>query len=803
MKKIYLIDGSGIIYRSFYALPDLKTSTGITTNAIYGFTSTLLKILKEHKPEYIAVFFDMAFPTFRHKTFEKYKEKRKPMPDELSGQISKIKEIINCFGIKYIEIEGYEADDLIASFVEKFKKEVCKIFIIGSDKDIFQLIDENVFILNPVNYELIDKEWVVKKYGFPPEKIVDFIALAGDPTDNIPGIPGIGEKTAILLLSKFNSLEDIYNNIEKIESEKLREKILKNKEIALLSKNLAKLNRDAFDEIDLEDIKISKPDLYKLIELFELFEFRKLKGMLKEVFPDIKHVEEIEQLIGFSECEIIKYNVIKTEIQKYKRILEDRNIKKIGFNLKDKIVELEKFGVKLENVDFDFSIAKHLTGKIIYNKDLFKLKEEYEKLLISLDMYDLFKNLEMPLVEVLAWMEINGIKVDIEYLKQLNQKFNEEIDEIKDKIYSLSGEIFNLNSPSQVGEILFEKLKLPVKRKTKTGYATDVSVLKELAPLHPLPEYLLKYRELFKIKSTYIEGMEEFVNKKTGRIHPYFSQTSTSSGRLTCSNPNLQNLPVKTQKGGLIRKAFCAEGDNLLYSFDYSQIELRVLAHFSEDPVLIEAFEKDKDIHNETAELILSSDSLFSPLNFSELTKEEKRRVAKTINFGIIYGMSSYGLSKELGISNEEASIFIKSYFEKFKKVKEYIERVVKKAEENGYVETLLKRRRYIPELKSSNKNEREFGRRVAINMPIQGTAAEIIKIAMNRIYQQFMEKGLNSKLILQIHDELLFEVFPDEEIKVREIVKETMKNAIVLKVPIKVDIKKGKNFLEMEEVKI
>ena len=801
MKKVYLIDGSGIIYRSFYAISDLKTSTGLTTNAIYGFTSTLLKILKENKPEYIAVFFDMPLPTFRHKTFEKYKEKRKPMPDELSGQISKIKEIINCFGIKYIEIEGFEADDLIASFVEKCKDKNCQIFIIGSDKDIFQLLDENIFIINPINYEIIDKEWVIKKYGFAPNKMADFIALAGDTTDNIPGIPGIGEKTAISLLLRFNSLEEIYNNIEKIESEKLKEKIRKNKEIAILSKNLAKLSKDVFDEINLEDIKIGKPDLYKLIELFELFEFKRLKNILKEIYSEIEKIEEIEQLIGFSNGEIIRYDIIKGNIEKYREILEDENIKKIGFNLKNKIVELKNLGIKFENIDFDFTIAKHLTSKIIYDKNLFELKEKYEKLLISLDMYNLFKDVEMPLIEVLAWMEINGIKVDIEYLNQLNQKFNEEIEEIKDKIYSLSGEIFNLNSPLQVGKILFEKLKLPVIRKTKIGYATDISVLKELSFLHPLPEYLLKYRELFKIKSTYIEGLESFVNKKTGRIHPYFSQTSTSSGRLTCSNPNLQNLPIKTQKGGLIRKAFCVERNNFLYSFDYSQIELRVLAHFSEDPVLIDAFEKDKDIHSETAEFILSSDSLFSPLNFSNLSKEEKRRIAKTINFGIIYGISPFGLSRELGISEGDAAVFIKNYFEKFKKVKEYIEKIVKKAEENGYVETLLKRRRYITELKSSNKNEREFGKRVAINMPIQGTAAEIIKIAMNKTYQKFKEKKLNSKLILQIHDELLFEVIPEEERVVKDMVKEIMKNSIILKVPIKVDIKRGKNFLEMEEI--
>jgi len=801
MKEVYLIDGTCLIYRSFYALPKLKTSTGIITNAIYGFTTILLKILKEKKPEYMAIFFDFHAPTFRHITFEKYKEKRKPMPDELSGQISKIKEIITCLGIKYYEKEGVEADDLIASSIERLKKNDVIFYIISSDKDILQLLDKNVFIINPADYRIIDEKLVIEKYGFKPEKIVDFIGLAGDTSDNIPGIPGIGEKTAMELLSKFNSIEEIYDNLEKIESEKLREKLEKNKEIAFLSKELSILNKDVLDQITLEDIKIDFPDITRLFEIFSYFEFTKLKKLIKEIYPEVESLEKIEDFIGFSTGEMIKYSEIEKEPEKYRKILEDNEIKKIGFDLKSKIIELANKDIELKNIDFDFSIAKHLTGKVIYNKNLFELKKEYEDLLKSLNMYELFKKVEMPLIDVLVWMEKTGIKVDSNYLKQLNEKFSKELDEIIDKIYSLTEETFNLNSPSQVSEILFNKLKLPVIKKTKNAYATDIYVLKQLSVLHPVPKLLLEYRELFKIKSTYIEGLLNFINEKTGRIHPSYSQISTSTGRLSCSNPNLQNLPVKSQKGGLIRKAFCAEKDNFLLSFDYSQIELRVLAHFSEDPVLMDAFEKDKDIHSETAELILSSDSLFSPLNFSELTKEEKRRVAKTINFGIIYGMSSYGLSKELGISSEEASIFIKSYFEKFKKVKEYIEKIIRKAEENGYVETLLKRRRYIPELRSSNKNEREFGRRVAINMPIQGTAAEIIKIAMNKIYQKFKEEKLSSKLILQIHDELLFEVIPEEEVLVRDTVKEIMKNAVILKVPIKVDVKKGKNFLEMEEV--
>jgi len=801
MKEVYLIDGTCLIYRSFYALPKLKTSTGIITNAIYGFTTILLKILKEKKPEYMAIFFDFHAPTFRHITFEKYKEKRKPMPDELSGQISKIKEIITCLGIKYYEKEGVEADDLIASSIERLKKNDVIFYIISSDKDILQLLDKNVFIINPADYRIIDEKLVIEKYGFKPEKIVDFIGLAGDTSDNIPGIPGIGEKTAVELLSKFNSIEEIYDNLEKIESEKLREKLEKNKEIAFLSKELSILNKDVLDQITLEDIKIDFPDITRLFEIFSYFEFTKLKKLIKEIYPEVESLEKIEDFIGFSTGEMIKYSEIEKEPEKYRKILEDNEIKKIGFDLKSKIIELANKDIELKNIDFDFSIAKHLTGKVIYNKNLFELKKEYEDLLKSLNMYELFKKVEMPLIDVLVWMEKTGIKVDSNYLKQLNEKFSKELDEIIDKIYSLTEETFNLNSPSQVSEILFNKLKLPVIKKTKNAYATDIYVLKQLSVLHPVPKLLLEYRELFKIKSTYIEGLLNFINEKTGRIHPSYSQISTSTGRLSCSNPNLQNLPVKSQKGGLIRKAFCAEKDNFLLSFDYSQIELRVLAHFSEDPVLIEAFEKNKDIHSETADLILSTDSLFSPLNFTELTKEEKRRIAKTINFGIIYGMSPYGLAQELGISVEESSIFIQKYFEKFKKVKQYIENIIRKAEDNGYVETLLKRRRYIPELKSKNKNEKEFGKRVAINMPIQGTAAEIIKVAMNEIYRKFKEENLKSNLILQIHDELLFEVFPDEENNVIKIVKETMKNVIILKVPLKVDIKRGKNFLEMEEI--
>ena len=797
MAEIYLVDGSSIVYRSFYAIGKLETSTGIQTNAILGFFNTLFKFLKEYKIRYIGIFFDLKEPTLRHKKFQDYKIKRKPMPDELSSQIPVIKEILQLIGIKYFEIPGYEADDIIATFTEKFKKQH-KVFIITGDKDALQLLDKNVKIINPANSEIKDIEYLKKKYNLTPEKITDLLALAGDTSDNIPGIPGIGEKTALKLLHQFSSLEELYENIEKVKSEKLKEKIIQNREIAFLSKELVKLHKNIDIEIKFENLKISSPDIGKLKEIFTRLEFKRLKEQLYKIFPEIEKETISEEKIAFSTGEIFEFNELVKNPENYKKSFENREVELYGFNLKSKLKDLYNKKIEVKNKVFDISLAEYLTGKVI-NDDIFKTVEKYKKIIKDMKMEYLYYEIELPLIEVLIWMENNGIKVNIEYLNELSKNIGEKLEKLENQIFLEAGEMFNINSPQQLSKILFEKLKLPPKKKLKTTYSTDTNVLQELSNIHPLPKLLLQFRELSKLKSTYVDGLLPFV--KNGRIHPTFNQISTATGRLSCSNPNLQNIPIRTEIGSKIRKAFICEDNHYLFSFDYNQIELRILAHFSLDKYLVEAFVNGKDIHQETAEILFPHNSLFSPLRFKESDKKNLRRIAKTINFGVIYGISPYGLSRELNMPVEEASIFIKNYFEKFRGVKKYIEKTIKKVEKNGYVETIFGRRRYIPEIKSPNKNLKEFAKRAAINMPIQGTSADIIKLAMVKIYEEFKKSGLKSKMILQIHDELVFEVEKGEQEKVYKIVKNIMENCVKLDVPIKVDVKKGKNYLEMKKI--
>lgn len=795
MADIYLLDGSTILYRSFYAIPHLATSTGQPTNAIYGFTNVLLKIIKDRRPKYMGIAFDTKGPTFRHKEFPEYKITRKPMPDDLSSQLHIVRQIIESLGIKIIEMRGYEADDVIATLATKLSSKGHKVYIITSDKDFSQLLSENIEIINPADYEIRNVKWFKEKYdGLEPEKMVDIIALSGDVSDNVPGISGIGEKTAVKLLKKFDNLEKIFENIEKVSPSKLREKLLKEKDKAFLSKKLACLDKNLPFDFEISELEIKKIDLERLMEIFTNLEFRRLQNYLYEIFPETKNLTINEDLIAFSNGETYKFEEIKENIDKFQNILADEKIEKYGFNLKEKIVQLKMKNVELKGNLFDIAIARYVTGHNIFKKDIFSMVEEYRRILKENNQEYLFYKVEMPLTEVLAWMEINGIRVDVEYLKNLSRQLSGEIKILEDKIYKEAGEVFNINSHQQLSKILFEKMKLPPVKKTKTGFSTENSVLEELSKLHPLPKLILQYRELHKLKSTYVDGLLSYVNKETGKIHPTFNQIITATGRLSCSNPNLQNIPIRTEKGSMIRKAFCPSDNNIFYSFDYSQIDLRILAHLSEDEKLMEAFFNDKDIHTETAQIIFPPDSLFS----SGYTDKEKRRIAKTINFGIIYGMSPYGLSKELNITPEEAKVFINSYFEKFKGVKKYIEKIIKEAEKNGYVSTILGRRRYIPELKSEDKNQREFGKRVAINMPVQGSAADMIKVAMNNIYEYFRKRKLKSKLVLQIHDELLFDVYPEEEEEIRENVKKLMENAIKLKVPVKVEVKKGPNYLEL-----
>ena len=801
MADIYLIDGSSLVYRSFYAIRDLKTSTGQPTNAVYGFTSTLLKLLKDRKPDYVAVFLDMKAPTFRHEAFVEYKANRKPMPDELAAQLPLVKKVLEMFGIKFFELAGYEADDLIASSVKKLSAADKRIFIVTGDKDMLQLLDSNIFVLNPSSGSIMDAEKFEKEYGVTPEKITDIIGLAGDKSDNIPGIEGIGEKTALKLIREFGSTESIFENIEKVSPERLKKKLEAGREKVFLGKMLGTLVSDTPLDIDTEKYGTLPVDYKGLIEMFEKLEFRKLAASFRNEYFKAGEGSLInEKALGFSTGEIFNYDEIKNEPGRFKHLLESGETEKCGFDIKEKIVELEKAGIDFSLPFFDIGVARHLTGRVIEEKDIFLCRDGYIDELKKRELKKLFDEVEIPLVKTLAWLEINGIKADAGFLENFSCRLNKELEFLQGKIFGAAGESFNLNSTRQLAAILFEKLGLPAGRKTKTGFSTDNAVLKELSGTHPIVAFILQYRETYKLKSTYAEGLIPFISEDTGRIHPEYSQTATSTGRLSCSNPNLQNLPVRTELGSEIRKAFCAGGNNILYSFDYSQVELRILAHFSGDAYLVEAFKNGRDIHRETADILFAMDSLFSP-QVETGGYKDTRRIAKTINFGVIYGMGPYALSQELGISLSEADNFIKEYFARFSGVKEYIDRTIRCVEEKGYVSTILKRRRYIDEVHSRNKQQQEFGRRAAINMPIQGSAADLIKLAMNRIYEYFHSKKLRSQMVLQVHDELLFEVSPEEERTVHESVKKIMEGAVNLKVPLNVDVKRGENYLEMEKL--
>ncbi|MCK9266788.1 DNA polymerase I [bacterium] len=800
MTKIYIIDGSSLVYRSFHAIRDLKTSYGQPTNAIYGFTVTLIKLLKEIKTDHIVFAFDVKGPTIRHKTFSEYKANRKPMPDELSVQVPIIKKILNLFGISIFEQQGYEGDDIIASLVKRIKSESNRIYIVTGDKDMLQLLEQDIFIVNPGDGSIMDKEKFKVEYGVEPNNVVDIIGLAGDKSDNIPGLVGLGEKTALKLIKEFGGVKEIFANIDNVSPERLRLKLKEGEDTVYMGMQLGKLVDDIVLDVSLKDIKMATPDTSGILELFETLEFRNLSKSLKGLDFINEESYICEDMVGLSTGEVVAYETIVSNVERFKEICESEEIEKCGFNIKEKIIELKKKGIDFKMPFFDFIIAKHLTGKEIFEKDIFSCRRKYEKVLEDLKLKKLFDEVETPLVKTLAWMQSNGIKIDVDFLQLYSIDLQKEIDILQDKIFLLAGEIFNLNSPQQLATILFQKLGMPPGRKTKTSFSTDNSVLKELSNDYPIANMVLQYRETYKLNSTYIKGLIPHISKETGRIHPDFSQISTSTGRLSCSNPNLQNLPIKTEKGSEIRRAFTAEGNNVLYSFDYSQIELRILAHFSEDKYLIDAFNKDRDIHQEVSDALFSGESLFS-VPIPEGIKDF-RRVAKTINFGIIYGMSSFGLAQELNISVPEADTFIKEYFNRFPNVKDYINKTVQFVEKNGYVSTILNRRRYISEVQSQDKRQREFGRRAAVNMPIQGSAADLIKVAMNNIYNYFHTNNLKSRMVLQVHDELLFEVVADEEKEVYENVKKLMEEVMVLKVPLKTDVKKGYNYQDMVPIK-
>ena len=881
-KKFILVDGQGLLYRAFYALPQLTTTYGQVINAVYGFTMILIRLLEEEKPEYIVITFDTPVPTFRHKEFKEYKAHRKKMPDELISQIPLIKEIINNYNIAICSKEGYEADDVIGTIAKEAEKRNCNTIIVTGDKDAFQLISPHTKVMTTIKgvteVKIYDEEDIKKKYGVDPEKIVNILALKGDPSDNIPGVPGIGEKTAIALIKEFGSLKNILDNTDEISKKSLREQIKKYKSQIKMSKMLATIVREVPIKYDFDSFKVKLPNYEKLWKIFKKLEF---KNLLKKIAPKINHEktklkfnlidteEKLEGLtnkiierkylsfylvtssdnaissnilgiaLSFKDNEnyyipLFALNLIENSkclslelvLSKLRPCFENQGIIKISHNLKFNFIVLCRHKVGIEGNNFDTMIAAYLLNpsrenyglrdlfweylkyfknedkeskkKVIMNtldacknaQNILKLKDILEEKMKEKNLISLFKETEIPLVKILGEMEIKGIKVNINHFKKMSQQVDSRLKVLEDTIYNLAGTEFNINSPKQLSVVLFERLKLPVIKKTKTGYSTNADVLNTLAPQHKVVSFILEYRELDKLKNTYIDKLPFLINSKTKRIHTSFHQTVTSTGRLSSSKPNLQNIPIRTEMGREIRKAFIAEEGLVLLSADYSQIELRILAHLSRDESLLNAFKNDEDIHAHTASGIFNLDQ--------NIISQQMRRMAKVINFGIIYGMSSYGLARNLGVGREEAEKYINNYFFRYQGVKKYIEREKEEARKKGYVLTLLNRRRHLEGINSKDKNIREFNERIAINAPIQGSAADLIKLAMIKIDESFKRERFKSRLLLQIHDELIFEVYKPELEKVKCIIKEIMEHSLEISVPIKVNLKTGNNWAEL-----
>jgi len=839
-KRLYLLDATAFCYRAFYALSQLSTSFGQPTNAVYGFLNILNKILKEEKPEYLACCFDISRDTFRQKKFAEYKMQRPAMPDGLSSQIPLIKEIVRAYGIKILEKEGFEADDIIATMASQAQQDNFSVTIVSSDKDILQLVAEDILVFNPYKEEGItyDVSKVKERFGVLPEYIPDIIALMGDSVDNIPGVPGIGEKTAVELIKSAGSLEKLLSGIDQLKQEKLKSALLEHKGRIMLNQELAFLD----DKVDLglviDDLKISPPDYVELARIFKYLEFRKLlkelpvsgnalaqekieltefkgrafKEKPEEIFLLVDYAGNLAFSLG---KEFFRLEEVSPEL---KPILEDSRVKKTGHDLKALKIVLASQGIKLSGLYFDTMIAGYLLNPSKAGFDLadlaldyldqaptleefnpasaleliIKLKPELEKLLREKQLSNLFGEVEMPLVDVLAKMELAGIKIDLKSLKELGSYLEKRLIKLIEDIYAASGTQFNINSTKQLREVLFEKLKLPVIKKGKTGPSTDEEVLNKLAKSHQLPQLLLEYRQLMKLKTTYVDALPELVDPRTGLIHASFNQTGTETGRLSSSNPNLQNLPIKTDIGAKIRQAVVAkDDDSILLACDYSQIELRILAHISEDDNLISAFNAGKDIHKATAALIYGTSEA--------QVNSQMRDLAKRVNFSIVYGLTAFGLAKDLNIPLEQAQAFIEAYFSRYPKVKEYIDSSIKACEKDGFVTTILGRRRYIPEINNRNQAIRGFAQRQAVNTPIQGSASDLIKLAMIAIDRAIEKDNFKSQMLIQIHDELVFNVPHKEAESFCALVKDKMENVLKLKVPVLVSVKKGRNWLEAE----
>ncbi len=895
MEKLVVIDGNSILNRAFYGIMSskmLQTADGTYTNAVYGFLAIMFKLLEDVNPNYLAVAFDVKQPTKRHEMYKEYKGTRKGMPDELAVQLPIIKEVLEAMNIKVIEKPGYEADDILGTLAKYFEKQGIEVTLLTGDRDSFQLASDKITIRIPrtkggkTETENFDKNKILEVYGIEPTELIEVKGLMGDTSDNIPGVPGIGEKTALNLIKEYKTIDNIYNKLENgepIAKGKLKENLENNKELALLSRELGTIDINAPIQKELSEFKLVDWNKKKVLEIFKelrfnryierfnletqeniqekdvktLFEYKKIENE-KELIEKIRKQKLLYYYFETSEekdsnliiKKIIKYINIYIEEENtvynikfnnltLKEIFEDKEILKCGYKIKEDYILLKQQEIIPQNMMYDAKIAAYILNAtsnaysieeiarqfldleindyIIEDKkdiqtSLFdtmtetKLEESNYKYAIyafvlgktrnkllnelkEINSLDLFNNIEMPVSEILADMQWEGMCIDEKELVKYGNKLKEHIEELRIDIYNLAGEEFNVNSTKQLAVILFEKLQLTPSKKTKSGYSTDVDALEKIRGSHPIIEKILEYRQLVKLNSTYVEGMIPYINLKTGKIHTFFHQTVTATGRLSSTDPNLQNIPTRSELGKKLRKVFKAQNDKIFLDADYSQVELRVLAHMSKDDTMIEAFNSGADIHT------ISASQVFK-VPVEEVSKQLRSR-AKAVNFGIVYGISEFGLAEQIDIQRKEAKQYIEQYLETYHGIRDYMADIVENAKIKGYVETIFGRRRYIQELNSKNYMVRKFGDRAAMNTPIQGTAADIMKIAMIKVYNELKKRKLKSKIVLQIHDELIIETLLEEKEEVKILLKECMENAANLSVPLKVDVEEGKNWYQ------
>ena len=846
--KFLIIDGNSLIHRAFYALPVLTNKEGVFTNAVYGFTNMLLKVIQEEKPKYVAVAFDKGRITFRNEIFKEYKGHRKATPPELKPQFSLIQKTLSALNIAFFELDNYEADDIIGTFAVIGEKNGLINTIVTGDKDTLQLISEKTVVLltkkGISQTEYVDLAKLKEMYELTPQQIIDLKGLMGDQSDNIPGVPSVGEKTALKLLKEFGTLEGVYENIDQIKGDKLKVNLFENRDEAFLSKELATIKCCVPIDLNLEECLYQKPNYNELLSLLKELEFNSLVGkFLEEMGPDTsesltERAEPKEFISKYDSKEpislILELGGDKTNPQFVSAIMVQAGLAAdfeschekefieflqsypqmnlIVHDFKDLYKYFKLQGISIKRVQ-DIQVAAYLLNPARSSYGMEEMALEYLNLalteekkeavlqelfiklqeqLVENNLYDLYLNIELPLITILADMELVGVTVEKKVLEEMGQKLEQKIEQLTKDIFTLSGEEFNINSPKQLGIILFERMDLPGGKKTKTGYSTNAEVLEQIT--HPIGEKLLEYRQLTKLKGTYIEGLKDIISERTGKIHTTFKQTITATGRLSSVEPNLQNIPIRLEEGRVLRKAFVtSKKDNVLIATDYSQIELRILAHLSKDENLIDAFKKGQDIHTRTAAEVFG-------VAMEDVTSQ-MRRSAKAVNFGIVYGISDFGLARDLGITRKEAKNYIEEYFKRYKGVYTYINDTITKAREEGYVTTLLNRRRYLPDIFSSNKMVRAFGERTAMNTPIQGSAADIIKIAMIKCQEFINEQNLPIEMLLQVHDELIFECPKTIYKEAATSIVKIMESAYKLEVPLTVDAKYGLNWYDLKDI--